>query len=148
MEKSCEVCGIQDGAYVETEHWRVILAYKQAYLGRSIASLKRHCGDLADLTDEEWTDLHVAIRETQRVLRKAFDVTVFNWGCLMNHAFQEKPYNPHVHCHVLPRYDHPVTVGDRTYEDDRFGRHYDPERGADASPEELVAIRGRINEAD
>lgn len=148
MDKRCEVCDIMnEEAYVETTHWHVILSYKQAYLGRSLAALKRHCGDLAELTADEWVDLQLAIRQTEDILRKAFDATVFNWGCLMNNAFQQKPYNPHVHCHVWPRYDHPVTIEGKTYTDDLFGNHYDdPADNPKAPPEELAGIMKRIRE--
>lgn len=108
----------------ETKHWRVILADEQTYLGRVIVYLKRPAGSLADLTQEEWSDMHFMISVVEEAIRKAFDARLFNWGCLMNHGFRIKPYTPMVHWHMRPRYDHPVEFAGYRFIDPNFGSHY------------------------
>ena len=51
--------------------------------------------------------------------------TTFNLTFMMNDAFQEKPYNPHVHWHLRARYDHDVEFEGITFKDPQFGKHYD-----------------------
>lgn len=114
-----------EGLIFETPFWKVFLADSdQTYLGRSYVTLKRHAGDLADLTDEEWQDLHKTIKKFEIALRKAFGAEMFNWTCLMNDAYQETPANPHVHWHVRPRYSKSVEFTGLTFEDKDFGHHY------------------------
>lgn len=135
MNKQCEICFIRDDVYIENTHWHVLLSRKQTYLGRSMVILKRHCADLAELTPDEWNDLFLTIQKTEKVLRDAFDVTVFNWACFMNHAFQKQPYNPHVHWHVWPRYDHSVNIAGRIFTDEAFGHHYNDRNDVEVEKE-------------
>lgn len=55
----------------------------------------------------------------------------------MNHAFREKPYNPHVHWHVKPRDDQPVHFAGVTWIDKEFGSHYNAKNSNVVSPEIL-----------
>ena len=111
----------------ETEYWRVGLAEEQTYLGYCVVVLKRQgqgCGDLADLTREEEIDFFEVVKIFEKALRGAFDATMFNWSCLMNHAYQLPNPEPHMHWHVKPRYNHPVEFEGELFEDSRFGHHY------------------------
>lgn len=124
----------------ETDHWRVNLAEDQRYLGRCYVSLKRSCGDLADVTEEEMLDFLAVVRRFETLMREAFGATMFNWGCLMNNAYQEAEPKPQVHWHVRPRYEKVVTVAGETFEDPNFGHHYLREDGnIRVLPEELLA---------
>ena len=120
----CEASEKDEDFVFQTEFWNVFLAPDQRYLGRCYVSLKRHCGSLTDLRDEEWMDFKELVKRLEGALRKSFGATLFNWGCLMNNAFQEKPYNPHVHWHFRPRYEHEVRFADETFIDKEFGHHY------------------------
>ena len=93
---------------LKTKFWTVDLVDDQAYLGRCHVSLNRDCGTLSDLTNEEWLDFSKVIEELEKGLKKSFDATMFNWACLMNHAYKEKNPNPYVHWHFRPRYNHEV----------------------------------------
>lgn len=108
----------------ETDYWKVILMNKQRYLGRCVVVLKRDCGDLADLTNEEALDFLAVVRKLEDLLRKTFNATMFNWACLMNNAYRESPPNPQVHWHFRPRYDHSVEFAGETFTDPNFGEHY------------------------
>jgi diadenosine tetraphosphate (Ap4A) HIT family hydrolase len=106
----------------ETTSWKMVLNPKQEYLGRAVVLLKRECGDLADVTEEEMLDFLALVRTTEAVYRKTLGTTMFNWSCAMNNAYQEKPPKPHVHWHLVPRYETPAQFGGASYPDRHFGR--------------------------
>jgi diadenosine tetraphosphate (Ap4A) HIT family hydrolase len=128
---TCDICkSIKDNknSVFETKYWIVFLANDQAYLGRCYVTLKRHCGDLAELKNEEWKDLLVVINKLEKSVKKAFRPDLFNWTCLMNMAYQNDPPNPHIHWHFRPRYSHTVNFSGLTFEDSEFGSHYAREK--------------------
>jgi len=86
----------------------------------------------------------VVIMET--ALQNAFGAINFNWACMMNFAYTEQPYNPHVHWHVRPRYNRVVEVGGARFDDPDFGDHYsrDRKKTFDAGDEVLGVICRRI----
>jgi len=148
---SCDICGFvktNKNPILETDYWVVVLADDQAYLGRCYVTLKRHCGDLAELSKEEWNDLHILISRLESSVKKAFGATLFNWTCLMNLAYQNKPYNPHVHWHFRPRYERPVEFAGLTFNDPEFGKHYarEQERSFEVSQEVQQKIIEKIKE--
>jgi len=131
----------------DSKFWFVLLADDQTYPGRSFVTLKRHCGDLAELTKDELLDFHEVLRGFEKALKKSFNATLFNWTCLMNHGFKQKPYNPHVHWHVRPRYDHEVVIGEEHFIDQEFGTHYGrgTDRAVSPSVKKLIVTTIRNN---
>ncbi len=131
----------------ETDFWRVIVAIDQTYLGRCVIVLKRDCGDLSEVSHEEMLDfLDNVVVKTEKALRKAFGATLFNWGCLMNNAFQEENPKPQVHWHLRPRYQTaPIVLGE-AFTDPNFGHHY--ERGVErkVTPEVKAEIIKKFRE--
>jgi len=126
--EACEVCEaikLPQVVLFETSHWACNLAQDQTYLGRSYVTSKRHCGDLIELTPDEWRDLQAAMRKFETGMRKTFNARLFNWSCLMNNAFQSQNPQPHVHWHVRPRYSRTVTVAGEQFTDEHFGHHYE-----------------------
>jgi len=126
---TCPICAWSPGnpAYSllhETNHWRVVLAPNQALIGRCILHLKRHCGDLAELTADEVLDWLAIVKVMENALRTAFDATLFNVSCYMNHAYREDPPNPHIHWWLVPRYNHAVELQGWVFEDPEFGNPY------------------------
>lgn len=107
----------------ESKHWEVNLGEDQLYLGRAYVDCKSKKTSLSELSDEEFLDLHNVIKKYESLLKKTFSATLFNWACLMNHAYREKPYAPQVHFHVRPRYESNVRVGDMVFHDPNFGDH-------------------------
>lgn len=109
----------------ETNFWKVFLAEDQTYLGYSVVVLKREsCGDLAEVSEEEFLDFLQIVKRFEESLRKSFEATMFNWTCLMNNAYQVTPAKPHVHWHVKSRYDHGVEYSGEMFVDPNFGHHY------------------------
>lgn len=108
----------------ESKCWVATLSGDQLYLGRAYVICKTKRESLSELTGEEFADLHAVIKKYECLLKKTFGATLFNWTCLMNHAYREKPYTPQVHFHVRPRYENEVSVGGTVFKDPNFGDHY------------------------
>jgi diadenosine tetraphosphate (Ap4A) HIT family hydrolase len=129
---------------LENKSWIATLADEQSYLGRSIVVLKRHAGDLAELTSEEWVDFQDMIMKLELAFRKAFNATMFNWTCLVNNSYREKPYDPHLHWHLRPRYDHEVNFDGITFTDPEFGKHYTLVRRVELPDQNVSNIAERV----
>lgn len=106
---------------VETKYWFILLAPDQKNLGTCVIALKRHEGDLGKLNNEEWQEFSKIVTNLQNALKKAFNSTMFNWGCLMNASYLKEQPDPHVHWHFIPRYKERVEFGGLTFEDPCFG---------------------------
>ena len=127
MDK-CDWCNLSEEEkqfqVYESQSWAVFLSDEQDYMGRCILVLKRHCPSMAELTDDEWIELRHLICKVEACLKTVFGATLCNWSCLMNHFYKSSAPNPHLHIHVRPRYDQPVTLNGNTYTDCEFGHHY------------------------
>lgn len=133
----CESSDKDPNFVFQTNYWKVFLNPKQTYLGRSIATLKRHCASLSDLTNEEWDDFVGLVKIIESAYKKALSATLFNWSCLMNDAYQNEPPNPHVHWHLRPRYENPVRLFGLTFEDLEFGHHYARPETSYTAPQDI-----------
>lgn len=131
----------------ETEHWRVCLAPNQSLLGTCVIHVKRHTGDLADLTGEEWNEFLNVLKGVEAAVRSAFNATMFNWSCYMNHAYREESPDPHVHWWAVPRYAKVVSFGERTFEDPLFGNPYSHDRWLDVPKSLRDEIAEKIRNA-
>jgi len=124
----CEFCDFTDkdveDLLFETKHWKIFLSKEQAYLGRSVVVLNRHCSHLSLLTKVEWEELQKIIKKIETNYKKYLGATHFNWTCLMNDAYKNENPEPHVHLHVRPRYAFPPKIEDNEYPDPNFGHHY------------------------
>jgi diadenosine tetraphosphate (Ap4A) HIT family hydrolase len=126
---------------LETNFWKAILNENQSYLGRCIVVLKRSCGNMSDITTEEWLDFHEnVLKKLESTFKKAFGATMFNWTCLMNFAYQEKIPKPQVHWHFKPRYDHEVEFAGENFQDLEFAHHYSLTREKIVSNDLLLKI--------
>ena len=108
--------------YLETDFWMVCLSHEQNYFGRSFVELKRACGSLSELTTDEHLDFLAVVKKLESTFKNNFSATMFNWSCLMNHAYKNG-HNPQVHWHFRPRYKTPVTFNGVIFEDPNFGHH-------------------------
>lgn len=124
----CDWCSLSEEdrqfQLYESRSWSVFLADEQDYIGRCILVLKRHCGSLSELTDDEWEELHSLVCKVEACLKAVLGAALCNWSCLMNSFFKEAEPDPHLHVHVRPRYDKPVMLNGNTYTDSEFGHHY------------------------
>ncbi len=93
----------------------------QDFLGQCIIS--GHKESLSDMTSEEWIELGKLEKEMERVIKKVFGATMFNFTCLMNDAYRDNE-TPHVHFWLFPRYKRVIKIFDKKYKDKHFGYNF------------------------
>ena len=94
----------------EYEHWVVLLRPAQPTLGALILAAKSDATAFGDLPTEAHTELKTATAAIEAALTRAVGYAKINYLMLMM-------VDPHVHFHVLPRYDGErsgagLTIGD------------------------------------
>ena len=82
----------------ETAHWVVLLRPAQVTLGSLIIAAKSDATGFGALPGECHTDLAETSRRAEAMLRTAVGYERIDWLMLMM-------VDPHVHFHVLPRYE-------------------------------------------
>ncbi len=108
----------------ETKNWEVVfVSWEQAFPGNCIISNKNKRETLSDLNTSEWEELGKIEKELERVCKKLFKATMFNFACLMNNAYRDNE-TPHVHFHFIPRYNHELVLFDKKYVDKHFGYNF------------------------
>lgn len=131
----------------ETKYWEVFLQENQAYLGYSIPILKRDCGNLSDISKDEWLDFHQNIvQKLELIFKEKFGAIMFNWTCLLNNAYKTIPAKPQVHWHFRPRYNSKVIINQEVFEDPNFAHHYDKNVKKVVSKDTLKEIIKKFNE--
>jgi len=128
MAKECLACKHLENPRFEilrTTNWNVVLDTNQAYFGRAYVTLLTHKARLSDLTDEEWQEYAEIVRRLERAYKDLYGADPLNWGCYMNNAFREMPFNPHVSWHVYPRYEKAPEMDGIIFDDPLFGEFYD-----------------------
>ena len=104
------------------KYWEVIFFSKsQDFLGRSIIASKKE--SLPEITIEEWEELSKLEAELERVYKKLFNATMFNFCCLMNNAYRDNT-KPNVHFWLYPRYKNEVNIFGKTFKDKHFGYNF------------------------
>lgn len=105
----------------KTKYWTVFLAPQQSNIGTCVVALNRPEKELSGLTCDEWLDFGRLVFKLEYSVKKCFNVTVANWGSLMNDSYLNVPPNPHVHWHYIPRYNHVVKFKGLIFKDPYFG---------------------------
>jgi diadenosine tetraphosphate (Ap4A) HIT family hydrolase len=82
----------------EYEHWAVLLRPAQPTLGSLILAAKGEATAFAALDAAAFAELQGAVRDVERVLSEAVGYARINYLMLMM-------VDPHVHFHVVPRYE-------------------------------------------
>ncbi len=105
-----------------SENFEVVFgSWCQEFPGYCIISSKKE--NLSELTSEEWIEIGKLEKELERVIKKIFDATMFNFACLMNNAYRDLEI-PHVHFHFVPRYDGERFILNKKYKDRHFGYNF------------------------
>jgi diadenosine tetraphosphate (Ap4A) HIT family hydrolase len=93
----------------------------QEFPGACIISGHKEC--LGDMTSDEWQELGILEKELERVCKKVFGATMFNFACLMNNAYRDNE-KPHVHFWFVPRYRNELKLFNKVYKDKHFGYNF------------------------
>ena len=103
--RTCELVARRDAgeapawdSILRTEAWDVAHAYGTSVPGWLVLVLRRHVTALADMTEDEASELGPLLQSVSRALH---EVT----GCAKTYVvqFAEAADHPHVHVHVIPR---------------------------------------------
>ena len=78
---------------------------------------------LSDLEPEAWQELGEIEKELERICKKLFDATMFNFACLMNNAYRDGEALK-VHYHFVPRYKNELKLFGKVYKDRHFGYNF------------------------
>jgi len=90
--------GYPDTLVADYRHWLVLLRPQQPTLGSLVLAARGDFTAFSDLPAEAFAELQRAVSDTETVLRGAVDYAKINYLMLMM-------VDPHVHMHVIPRYD-------------------------------------------
>ncbi|HET6538265.1 MAG TPA: HIT family protein [Sphingopyxis sp.] len=82
----------------EYQHWVILLRPAQPTLGSLVLAAKSDATSFGDIPPEAHAELSVITKTLETALQKAVDYSRINYLMLMM-------VDPHVHFHVLPRYD-------------------------------------------
>lgn len=104
------------------KHWDIVFGdWCQEFVGYCIIGNDKE--SLSDLSSEAWEELGKLEKELERVCKKVFGATMFNFSCLMNNAYRDNE-KPHVHFHFVPRYKNTLTLFNMVYKDRHFGYNF------------------------
>ena len=104
------------------KYWDVVFVdWCQEFVGDCIISSTKE--SLSDLTSEEWVELGKLEKELERVSKKLFNSTMFNFACLMNNAYKDNE-RPNVHFHFIPSYRNELILFNKCYKDKHFGYNF------------------------
>jgi len=106
----------------EGKYWNVIFgSWCQEFIGYCIIECDKK--SLSELSSGAWEELGKLERELERVCKKLFGATMFNFACLMNNAYRDNE-EAHVHYHFIPRYKETVILFNKKYVDKHFGYNF------------------------
>ena len=104
------------------KYWDVIFGvWCQDHPGYCIVGNDKE--SLSELEPEAWVELGTIEKELERVCKKVFGATMFNFACLMNNAYRDNE-KPKVHYHFVPRYKEPLMLFGKKYVDRHFGYNF------------------------
>ena len=142
--KKCAWCDLTEEErkwlLLESEHWSAYLADEQDYIGRCILISRRHCGSIAELTPEEWTELKRVMDELEHCCKEVLSADLCNWSCLMNNFYKKKEADPHIHFHLRPRCRQPIVINGNSYADEEFGHHYALKKESEIKDEDRAVL--------
>ncbi len=145
MNETIEKFGYPQTRVAEYGHWVVLLRPQQVTLGALVLACKEASTAFSKISPAAFAELGRATADIESTLAEVFDYRKINYLMLMM-------VDPHVHFHVLPRYDEDKAFAGAAFRD--AGWPAAPDLGAvndldDAGRGELVAfLRDRWPTAD
>ena len=98
MNETMRKFGYPATLVAEFEHWAVLLRPAQPTLGSLVLAAKSDATALSDLSAEAHAEMKLASTAIERALRDFTGYAKINYLMLMM-------VDPHVHAHVIPRYE-------------------------------------------
>ena len=101
MNSTLEKFGYPDSVIKSYRYWSVLLRPQQVTLGSLILGSHSQAEVFSDLSVEAMTELSIIVKHIENSLTHCFKYNKINYLMLMM-------VDPHVHFHVIPRYENPV----------------------------------------
>lgn len=137
MNSTIENFGYPDTLLAEFEHWVVLLRPMQATLGAMVLAAKSDATRYADLPAEAFGEMKVIVSQIEAALDDAFQPQKYNYLMLMM-------VDPHVHYHVLPRYDGDQDFEGTTFKDEGWPALPDLTKGVAVDATLRAALKERL----
>jgi diadenosine tetraphosphate (Ap4A) HIT family hydrolase len=102
--------GYPNTLVTETAHWCVLARPQQVTLGALVLAAKSDVTSFRALSPEAFTDMHKATALIENGLKRFKHYDKINYLMLMM-------VDPHVHMHVLPRYEKEQAFGEKPFRD-------------------------------
>lgn len=110
MNETIEKFGYPDTLLKELEHWLILLRPAQPTLGSLVLAAKSDVTDFSALPAGAHAELAVATKMIEDALKSFVDYAKLNYLMLMM-------VDPHVHFHVIPRYEGTREFAGQTFVD-------------------------------
>lgn len=125
---------------LEGQHWDLFLHADQTVIGRVYLWSKSDATDLMDVSIEAFQELHALGRRVKAALTQLYQPSIFNYLSL-NHQ------TPHLHVHIIPRYERPIARHGYTFIDENFGSSYRQNKSLELPDSIYTAIRDGLRTA-
>lgn len=123
----------------EWEHWVLLLRPAQPTLGSCVLAAKSDATAFGDLPAEAHAELKQVTAETEAMLTRAVDYAKLNYLMLMM-------VDPHVHFHVIPRYEGARSRDGVDYEDAGWPKTPDLGSAVSLSDEQRDSLVGWLKD--
>lgn len=110
MNATLQKFGYPESLVKEHHHWCVLLRPQQVTLGSLVLAAKSNVTAFSDLPPTAFSELAIVITEIEQSLKRFTPYDKINYLMLMM-------VDPHVHMHVLPRYEKPQVFDGVTFKD-------------------------------
>jgi diadenosine tetraphosphate (Ap4A) HIT family hydrolase len=102
------------------DSWELYLHENQSYLGRCYLWYKKDEPiDMFDLDTKPLNELYNITNKIKKALTSSFQPDNYNYASLNN-------ITRHLHFHIVPRYERPVTFNNHIFDDKNWGNNYSP----------------------
>jgi diadenosine tetraphosphate (Ap4A) HIT family hydrolase len=124
----------------EYEHWLVLLRPAQPTLGSLVLAAKSEAGSFPDLANAAFAELRHAVSDIEAALAAAVRREKINYLMLMM-------VDPHVHFHVIPRYEGERSACGVTVADSGWPKMPALGEAVELTPEEIEALVAYIRKS-
>jgi diadenosine tetraphosphate (Ap4A) HIT family hydrolase len=128
--------GYPDTLLAETEHWALLVRPAQVTLGSLVLCARSHAHAYADLPERAFADQRGMVSLAERLLREFVAYERINYLMLMM-------VDPHVHFHVIPRYEGSRSFEGRDFADSGWPGVPNLAMSQPATPELIAELRRR-----
>jgi diadenosine tetraphosphate (Ap4A) HIT family hydrolase len=140
MNDTIRKFGYPETLLAEYEHWVVLLRPKQVTAGSMVLACKGEARALGEVPPDAWAELARVAADLESAAREVVAHDRVNYLALMM-------VDPHVHFHVLPRYEGHRELGGAVFEDSAWPGPPDLRVTVELEPAALGEIGRQLREA-